>query len=314
MAQAHTLEDLQTEQQEGHDRGEGHVLDDSIFDETTAFDFPRSDVLEWQSEDLKRRLGRLSAKGRTALKRKVTEPKKKILTNLLKGKFNKGKKGTLPYQIYEDVVLRYDRTTGQPNGLRYRGVLIMVRGENGGLRPNPNAKIAYPNFIRELNAARGLPETTGEGQASAKISDASGQLAPSPETVDSVRRDLRTELEEARDDVITPAPELVGEASGEVEKGSCITPAPDPPRRTESELSLGDGKGLNPDEEEDIEALHRSTTRDIRDRNLDAVAGWKVYHLRKKGVISNQEAREIRGSLLIDRNTMSEDPYVDELN
>ena len=115
MANVRTLEDLETEEPEEHDWGEGQVLDTSkIFDDNTELDFPRSDVIEnedligtpgygnddfddWEQEDVRRRLKRLSKKDREDLKKRVTYTKKRILTKLIDKKLNKGEK--VPYPI-----------------------------------------------------------------------------------------------------------------------------------------------------------------------------------------------------------------------
>ena len=75
------------------------------------------------------------------------------------------------------------------------------------LIPNKRATVAHPNFLKALNEASALPETTTEGQVSSKISEATGELAPTLETIDSVRRDLSRELREAQNNAITPGVE-----------------------------------------------------------------------------------------------------------
>ena len=212
------------EMEEHEQNEEGQALDVStIFDNDTAFDFPRANVVEnedlvgtpgygdgdlddWESEDIDQRLKRLSQKERTALKSRITYTKKKILTKLTGQVVNKNGKGTLSYKLYEDITLRYDPETKQPNGVRYNGVLVMVkRGDN--LVPNKRATVALPNFLKAVREASGLPETTTRGQVSAKISEVTGELTPSPETVNSIRRDLSRKLREAQNNAITPGVE-----------------------------------------------------------------------------------------------------------
>ena len=218
------------------------------------------------------------------MQRRITHTKKKILTNLTGRVLNKGKKGTLPSDLYENITLRHDERTRQPNGIRYKNTLVMIKGRNGNFIPNPAARVAYPNFMRDVRAASGLPETTSEGQISSQISEASGQLAPSPETVDSVREDLSRRLEEAKDEVITP-----GEG-------------PPPDEGTTSQQEGKRGRNLE-------EALGLSTEA-IR-KGADPEKAWRCYDLRKRNIISGDEKGEILGLFGVCNNHMSENPGED---
>ena len=151
----------------------------------------------------------------------------------------------------------------------------MIRGRDGNFVQNPAARVAYPNFIRDVRAASGLPETTSEGQASSQISQASSQisqasvqLAPSPQMVDSVREDLSRRLEEAKDEAITPGRE------------------PPPDEETTSQQEGKRGRNLE-------EALGLST-KAIR-KGADPEKAWRCYDLRKRNIISGDEQGEILG-------------------
>ena len=107
------------EEQDGQQEAQQDQLDadwldvSGLFDMDTETDFPRSDMLEkeqqigtpsfgdgdfddWAMKDIQRRIRGLSDRERTALRKRVTHTKKKILTALTGRVFNKGKKGTLP--------------------------------------------------------------------------------------------------------------------------------------------------------------------------------------------------------------------------
>ena len=144
----------------------------------------------------------------------------------------------------------------------------MIKGRDGNFIPNPAARVAYPNFMRDVRAASGLPKTTSEGQISSQISEASGQLAPSPETVDSVREDLSRRLEEAKDESITPG----------------IEPPPD-----EETTNHQEGKrGRN------LEEAFGLSTEAIR-KGADPEKAWRCYDLRERNIISGDEQGEILG-------------------
>ena len=209
------------------------------------------------------------------------------LTLTLTGRvLNKGKKGTLPSNLYEDITLRYDQRTRQPNGVRYRNTLVMIRGRDGNFVQNPAARVAYPNFMRDVRAASALPETTNEGQTSAQISKASGQLAPDPETIDSVRRDLARELEEAKDEAITPGVE------------------PLPPQDEEATNQQKGKRGRT------LEEAKGLSTEAIK-KGADPKKAWRCYDLRKKNIISGDEQGEILGLFGVRNNNMSESPNED---
>ena len=290
-------EEQEQQQQQEYLNADG-VDVSGILDDGTEFDVPRSDVIEnehligtpgfgdgdldeWRSEEIQRRLERLGDREMTALKKRVTYTKKKILTKLTGQVLNKGKSGTLPFNLYENMTWRFDVETRQPNGVRYNGVLVMVRrGDN--LVPYPRATIAYPNFMRAVREASGLPETTNEGQVFAQISEATGQLAPEPDTVDSVRRDLARELEEAQNSVVTPGEEQqVGAVAETEEDGFTLE---DTKRRVDVSIQRG----------------------------LDKAKAWRVYDLQKRLLIDGEEAREILGAFQLDRQTQSEDPNEDK--
>ena len=250
---------------------------------------------DWQTESVRRRLQRIGKEQRRIMNAKITNTKKKIVTSITRRTLNKGRKGTIPFDLYENMAIRYDKETNQPNGVRYKGTLVMIR-RGGKLVRNPNATVAYPNFIRDVFAASGQPKTTSEGQISAQISEASRELAPSQESIDSVKENLMERLEEAKDEVITPA---------------------SVPVQLDREPTSLSGTGVvenevDSDHEEEMEKLKGHLNSLVANKGLSIVKAEKIFFLRNNDVISGQETREIIGSLMIRHDTKSESPEEDK--
>ena len=109
------FEEQDGQQEAQQDQLDADCLDVSgLFDMDTETDFPRSDMLEkeeqigkpgfgdgdfddWATEDIQRRIRGLSDRESTALRKRVTHTKKKILTALTGRVLNKGKK--VPYPL-----------------------------------------------------------------------------------------------------------------------------------------------------------------------------------------------------------------------
>ena len=146
----------------------------------------------------------------------------------------------------------------------------MVRKGNN-LVPNTRATRAYPEFLKAVREASGLPETRTDGQVSAKISEVTDELAPSPDTVDSLRKDLSEELKEAQKSVITPGSEVTNK--------------------------------VGPDFENTIRGVENAIRNGVDNR-----MAWRVYILHKKLVISGDEVREILGLFQIDNQNKDPNP------